>query len=334
MLYHLIDEYLCFAQKIINTLWNHRITNGKFVDKKWYEAIKTPLTERYKQCAAKQALQIVKSQNGRKNRTKPILRSTSLELDERFVKIELGKNHFDLWLKVSVLGHRPIMLPTKRHYHYNRFVQDGWTLKKSTRLRRTTKGLFFDVFFEKDDIPMKLAGEVVGLDLGFRKLAALSDGQLVGQNLKLLTERYYQRQNSHQITQEYINQELKQLDLTNIRILVVEELKHVKKGSKGKFSRYANRLLAHWAYRHTLTRLDRLCEENRVHLVAVNPRGTSKACGQCGSRGRRRNERFECPQCGWKVDADYNASLNIRERFLSQGAYGPLSQNSTNISGG
>lgn len=41
----------------------------------------------------------------------------------------------------------------------------------------------------------------------------------------------------------------------------------------------------------------------------------------------RRDERFVCPQCGWKVSADYNAALNIRDRFITQGGYGPLPEN-------
>ncbi len=67
---NLIVEYLSFLQHVINTLWNHKIFFGKLVPKKWYESIKTSLTERYKQCAAKQALAIVKSQRKREKKGK------------------------------------------------------------------------------------------------------------------------------------------------------------------------------------------------------------------------------------------------------------------------
>jgi len=43
---------------------------GSFVPKRLYENIKTSLTARYKQCAAKQALAIVKSQRNREKKTK------------------------------------------------------------------------------------------------------------------------------------------------------------------------------------------------------------------------------------------------------------------------
>jgi len=330
----LITEYLIFMQKVINTLWNHKIFTGRFVPKKWYTGIKSSLGERYKQCAAKQALAIVKSQRKRAKKKKPIVHNASLELDERFVRIERGHNSFDLWIKLSILDGRPIYIPTRKHRMFNKYVNEGWKLLNSCRLRKTDKGLFLDVFFEKDAEPVKEEGDIVGLDLGFRKLATLSDGQMVGKELKSEIMKFYKRKHSHLIIKELINRELKKIDFSKIRILVVERLKDVKKNKRGVFTHHANRLLSHWAYRHALSRLAMLCEENRVQIAEVEPRGTSKACARCGSRGIRRDERFVCKRCGWKVDADYNAALNIRDRFIAQGGYGPLPESHLNISFG
>ena len=223
------------------------------------------------------------------------------------------------------------MVPTKKHHHFNSFYNSNWRMKKSSRLRKTKKGLFLDVFFENKSPPTKGRGRIVGLDLGFRKLAVLSDGQIMGKGLNETTKRFYRRKKSHLIISEFINYELKKINFSDIRVLVVEGLKNVNRGNKGKNSRYANRLLSHWAYRHALTKLEMLCEENRVQLIEVNPRGTSKVCNKCGGKGIRRDERFVCPECGWKVDADYNAALNIRDRFISQGEYGPLSKSQSDI---
>ena len=311
----LINEYLHFLQHVINNLWNRRVFFGRFVPKKLYKDIKTSLTERYKQCASKQALAIVKSQRKTK-KTKPILKNASLELDERFIRIEEGRNTFDLWIKLSIIGSNPIYIPTKKHYHFNKFLETGWKLLKSCRLRRTKKGLFLDVFFKKEREPVKEEGEVVGLDLGFRNLAVLSDGQVVGKDMKKEIERFYKRKRSHLIIKEAINRELKRIDFKNIKTLVVERLRNVKKDKRGVFSRYSNRLLSHWAYRHALSRLGMLCEENRVQIAEVDPRGTSKVHYKCGGRGIRRDERFVCLACGDKVDADYNAACNIRDLWI------------------
>lgn len=332
----LIDEYLSFMQKVINTLWNHNTAYGRFVDKRWYEGINTTLTERYKQCAAKQALQIVKSQREKEKKTKPIVHNASLELDERFVKVEVGKNDFDLWVKLSILGGKPIHLPSNKHHHFNKFFYSDWHKKKSCRLRRNKKGMFLDVFFEKDKLPVKDGGEVVGLDCGYRKLAVLSDNQLVGGDMKDNVTRFYRRKKSHLIVGDFINHELNKIDFSNIKTLVVEDLKNVKKNTKGKFSRHVNRLLSNWAYRQALDKLEMLCEENRVQLARIDPRYTSQVCNKCKVRDKtsRKNERYECHHCGWKVDADYNAALNIRDFWLAPGQYGAQSENHFAIPGG
>ena len=325
----LVDEYLAFMQKVINTLWNHRVFTGKFVDKKLYGSINTPLTGRYKQCAAKQALQIVKSQREKEWKTKPLVRNASLELDSRFVKMEKGKNSFDLWIKLSVLGSKPLHLPTKRHYHFNMLFDSEWSMKGASRLRRTKKGVFLDVFFEKERLPLKENGNIVGLDCGYRQLAVLSDEQVVGGDMKNNVTHFHKRKKSHLIIGDYINRELKKIRFDNIKTLVVEDLKNVKKNKKGRFSRHVNRLLSNWAYRQVLDKLEMLCEENRVQLARINPRYTSQVCNNCKVRDKanRKDERYECHHCGWKVDADYNAALNIRDFWLAQGQYGALSEN-------
>jgi len=74
-----------------------------------------------------------------------------------------GHNSFDLWIKLSILNGRPI--PTSKHRMFNKYVNAGWKLSKSCRLRKTDKGLFLDVFFEKEAEPVKEEGDIVGLDL-------------------------------------------------------------------------------------------------------------------------------------------------------------------------
>ena len=97
---------------------------------------------------------------------------------------------------------------------------------------------------------------------------------------------------------------MKRIDFSKIKILVVERLKDVKK--RGVFTRHANRLLSHRTYRHVLSRLELLCEENRVQIAEVEPIGTNKVCARCGSRGIRRDERFVCKRCGVGISERIN----------------------------
>jgi putative transposase len=52
-------------------------------------------------------------------------------------------------------------------------------------------------------------------------------------------------------------------------------------------------------------------------FLLVDPRDSSRTCARCGfvKRDLALHDRaFECPACGWRVDRDYNASLNILRR--------------------
>jgi len=76
----------------IDMLGEKQIFSGIFLSK---EGLTTDswLSERAKQCAGKQSLQIVKSQ---RKKTKPTFSGSSIELDSRFIDIQDDKNSFDI----------------------------------------------------------------------------------------------------------------------------------------------------------------------------------------------------------------------------------------------
>jgi len=53
-------------------------------------------------------------------------------------------------------------------------------------------------------------------------------------------------------------------------------------------------------------------------LVKVSPAYTSQTCSSCGhvDKNSRNGEHYECVSCGYKNDADVNASINIHNRGL------------------
>ena len=61
------------------------------------------------------------------------------------------------------------------------------------------------------------------------------------------------------------------------------------------------------------------------HLVKVNPQFTSQTCHQCGTvdpQNRRSQAHFHCVQCGFALNADHNAALNILGRYARPVARG------------
>ena len=54
-----------------------------------------------------------------------------------------------------------------------------------------------------------------------------------------------------------------------------------------------------------------------VQTVLVDPRNTSRTCSKCGfvDKDNRRNRNdFKCLSCGYELDADFNASINISRK--------------------
>lgn len=334
-LHEFITEYTRVVNFYIHILWSENIFTGTFMSKK-HLVVESWLSERAKQCAGKQALQIFKSQRKKKKKTEPIFSGKALELDSRFIDIQKGNNSFDIWVKLSSLGGKIILLlPTKKNYHFNKFT--SWVMKKSARLRVRDDGeLYLDLFFEKPSKKKEKAGESLGLDCGYKKLAVLSNGKVLGKDLEHLIKKISRKKQASKgfyralkQRNEYIDKELKSLNLEDVKEIIVEDLKDVKKCSKGKIRKEFNNKLQRWVYRYFLTRLEQLCEVVGVQLHRVDPAYTSQMCSACGSvhRSNRHGEIFKCKSCGYTTDADYNASLNILNRYRLQEHMVPVQQN-------
>lgn len=97
-------------------------------------------------------------------------------------------------------------------------------------------------------------------------------------------------------------------DLTGIR----EQITH----NNGKSKRY----LHSWTFAQFFTFLAYKAEACGIQVVRVDPHYTSQRCSQCGYRSRdnrRSQSLFLCRKCGYCLNADLNASYNIRDKYVS-----------------
>ena len=320
-----IYNYCQTARNFIDYFWEIGRFHGSFVKKEVYDLVYSPLPATVKQLAAQHALKIVKSQRKKKSKTKPNFQKQVVELDSRFIEIQTGLNSFDLWIKFKNVV--KMFVPTQKHKQFTKFA--GWQLKKSGRLYSKNGQLYLDIFFEKPE-ELKTNGETIGLDCGYRKLATLSSGQMVGTGLvDKIAKISNKKQGSNAFKRaliernDYINKELKKIPYSQLKTIVVENLTGL---SKRKMPTPIRRKLQRWIYSYLLKRLTMNCEVNGVHTAQVNPAYTSTTCTVCGDsrRENRVREIFKCASCGHTADADYNASLNILNRFLSQEATTPV----------
>jgi IS605 OrfB family transposase len=272
------------------------------------------ITARLAQCAAKQAKEIVRSQKERKVKTVPLMRRKVATLDNRFVKIEEFKGAaFDLALSFAS-GAPKITIPINQTAHMNRFLGQGWQIGSTIRLGMDDRGVWVELIFEKERPELRTEGTVIGIDRGFRKAVVTSDGQEIGAGLsdqikrkdKLSTRAY-----RHIKTELF--RYLKRLKLEGVKAIVLEDLRHIKRGKRGTFSRHVNRLLSFWSLTRALNWLRCRCEELGVRIIFVSPYKTSQRCHSCGKidSKNRKGERFRCVNCGHEDDADHNAAKNL-----------------------
>jgi IS605 OrfB family transposase len=318
-------EYRNVVNYFIDILWEQKQFTGSFVKDVKDTSINTWLSARLRQAATKQALSIVKSQRKKKKKTKPVLNRLVMELDSRFVNIKPDINSFDIWLRLSSIGNKIIInLPSRKHIHFNKFLNAGWTLKKSVRLRINEIGYFADLFFEKETPVLRTNGKQKAVDVGYKKLIVSSDGEFIGDNS--IYEKIAQKKQGSKAFKralierdELINTSCKTLNLNNVKELLVENLKSVKHKSKGKIRKKFNNKLQRWSYSQCLGRLAILCEEAGILFTKIPPQYTSQRCSKCGliCKSNRHGETYKC-SCGNIMDADLNAAYNI----LHIGAYG------------
>jgi len=132
---------------------------------------------------------------------------------------------------------------------------------------------------------------------------------------------HFTKHTIHQLT----NQIIEDLVRTGSKVLILEDLKDLRKSSsrkngtsKGsKIDHIVNNCFPFDIFRQLLSYK---CLENGIKLEFIDPAYTSKTCSRCGSQEtlRETQSRFECTSCGFQLDADLNASRNILFRYTGE----------------
>jgi len=278
------------------------------------------ITARLAQCAAKQAKEIVRSQKERKIKTMPLMRHKVATLDSRFVKIEEFKGEA-FYLAISFASGLPkITIPINQTAHMNRFSGQGWHIGSTIRLGMHERGVWVELIFEKERPELRAEGEVIGIDRGFRKAFVTSDGQEIGAELRDQIRRKDKRsKRAYRHIKTELFRHLKRLKLDGVKTIALEDLRYIKRGKRGTFSRHVNRLLSFWSLTRAVNWLRCRCEELGVRIIFVSPYKTSQRCHSCGKidSNNRKGERFRCMSCGHEDDADHNAAKNLEHLGLA-----------------
>ena len=188
-------------------------------------------------------------------------------------------------------------------------LSDNLVNKNRSRLFSYKRDLEQRILEEQDDVKKSL------LEL---KLKNLNENNLGSKKRISKISKYKSRIVSH------INCELnKMVKEEDVKEIVREDLnwssKKSKKKNKRNVSRKQQNRFSTWTKGVLLERLSIKLAEKEITETIVNPAYTSQVCCKCNHLGNRKGKEFKCSNCNLSIDADFNASINIKKRkFISE----------------
>ena len=84
---------------------------------------------------------------------------------------------------------------------------------------------------------------------------------------------------------------------------------------------FNNAILRNWSYYQLQQYIEYKAEREGIKVRYIDPAYTSQTCARCGhvdKENRQTQEKFICTKCGFELNADHNASINIArsEKFI------------------
>jgi len=98
----------------------------------------------------------------------------------------------------------------------------------------------------------------------------------------------------------------------NVGTIKMENLSHIHQHIENSF------LKRNWTYYQIQQMIRYKAERVGIKVVKVNAAGTSQTCSKCGYRdkdNRKTQNKFVCLKCGFDLNADWNAAINIASRL-------------------
>lgn len=117
-------------------------------------------------------------------------------------------------------------------------------------------------------------------------------------------ERNFAKTMNHTISKEIINAAIK----NNCAMINIEDLKGIGKDEKNSF------ILRNWSYHELQTMIKYKAKQFGITVNLINPKYSSQRCSKCGhihEDNRISQSKFNCQNCDFEDNADFNASKNI-----------------------
>ncbi|MBP1931788.1 RNA-guided endonuclease InsQ/TnpB family protein [Ammoniphilus resinae] len=168
-------------------------------------------------------------------------------------------------------------------------------------------------------------GKINGLRKRYARIRAKLQAKKTKSAKRLLKKRRRKEQRMAKDINHCISKQIAEKASRHCSSLVLENLygmsktrekknsKTVSKSQRGKISR--------WAFYQLQQFIIYKAQQSGIEVLFVDPKYTSQTCSCCGhvaKENRKSQSKFQCMSCGYVAHADYNASLNIKEKGYRQ----------------
>ena len=331
-----INAYTEAFNSICQTGWNDSDSNGVSLHHKTYKQIRRYLPSQLAVSArmkATEALKSVKVKIRKKQKaTCPQAKQSSIRYDARSYNVWFDRNELSL-LTIGGRIKSPIFVPEyfKQYIAWKRCSADLFIGKNK---------VFLNIVFSKDIADTEPTGKVVGIDRGIKKIAVTSENQFFGGGqIKKVSKRYekirsdlqscgsksakrhlrkiskkenrFRTDCNHAITKRIIE------SLDSGAVIALEKLTGIRQTAR--LRKKQRKDLHKWNFFQFEQFITYKAQARGMKIEYVDARFTSQKCSSCSyiSRSNRQSQSvFKCKHCGFSLNADLNASRNIRQNYL------------------
>ena len=336
-----VEAYTKAFNLICQTGWDDSDSNGVSLHNKTYFITRGYLPSQLAVSArmkATEAIKAVKARVKKKQKaTCPQSSQSSIRYDARSYNIWFARNE----LSLLTVGGR-IKIPISVPEYFQQYI--AWKRCSADLFIRKNK-VFLNIVFSKEVSDPELSGNVVGVDRGIKKIAVTSENQFFGGGqVKRVSRRYekirsvlqscgsksakrhlqkiskkenrFRTDTNHAITKQIVE------SLDNGTVIALEDLSGIRQTVR--LRKKQRKELHKWNFFQFEQFLAYKAEARGMKVEYVDARYTSQKCSACGyiSRSNRQSQAFfKCKHCGFSLNADCNASRNIRQNYLDAISY-------------
>jgi len=269
---------------------------------------------------------------------------TAIRYDARTLRFDLAREFATL----ATLAGRVRVGLILSDYH-RRFLDGSWSFAKGTTLKRAGKAWYLHLTAERDQTNPDAPG-TLAVDAGIQRIATTSGANVhQGGSISQIRRRRFRQRRSLQSPPEgqsktrgqrrllgrlsgrehravawrlwnVANRIVAEAIASDCGTIAVEDLKGIR--ARKRAAKKGRLIQQGWPFASLQAKLAHVAARHGIKVATVDARNTSRTCNRCGHCDRANRPdpaTFRCVRCGHRLNADFHASLNIRDRCVGQG---------------